>query len=251
MLYVKHKLIILLAVALAAWSVVQAQDTEEARLRQALQAKLPKVGIDSITRTPFPGIYEVVTGGEIVYTDAKGEFMMGGTLYDLRNTPIRNITQDTQQKIAAKTITAAHDNAIKQVRGNGKRVVYTFEDPNCGYCRELYKELAKMTDVTVYTFLLPILSPDSSDKSRAIWCSRDRAKAWEQMMTRGALTEAGKSCDTPLEKNSQIAQKLGIRGTPAIYLASGQQLGGFVSAQQIEQALGGSGAAGAAANNKK
>ena len=130
-------------------------------------------------------------------------------------------------------------------------MVYTFEDPNCGYCRELYKELAKMTDVTVYTFLLPILSPDSSDKSRAIWCSRDRAKAWEQMMTRGALTEAGKSCDTPLEKNSQIAQKLGIRGTPAIYLASGQQLGGFVSAQQIEQALGGSGAAGAAANNKK
>ncbi len=248
MLNVKHKRIVLLAVALAACNVAQAQDTEEARLRQTLQAKLPKVGIDSITRTPFPGIYEVVTGAEIVYTDAKGEFMMGGALYDLRNTPIRNITQDTQQKIAAKAITAAHDSAIKQVRGNGKRVVYTFEDPNCGYCRELYKEMAKMTDVTVYTFLLPILSPDSTDKSRAIWCSRDRAKAWEQMMTRGALTETGKPCDTPLEKNAQLAQKLGIRGTPAIYLASGQQLGGYVPAQQIEQALGGSGAA---ANNKK
>ena len=96
-----------------------------------------------------------------------------------------------------------------------------------------------MTDITVYTFLLPILSPDSADKSRAIWCSRDRARAWEQIMTKGALTEAGKPCETPLQKNAQMVQKLNIRGTPAIYLASGQQLGGFVPSQQIEQALGG------------
>lgn len=216
-----------------------AQDADEARLRAALQAKLPKVPIDSIARTPFPGIFEVVTGGEIVYTDARGEFMMGGTLYDLRGAQPRNITQDTQQKIAAKVITSSHDSAIKMVRGNGRRVIYTFEDPNCGYCKELYKELAKMTDITVYTFLLPILSPDSADKSRAIWCSRDRARAWEQIMTKGALTEAGKPCEAPLQKNAQMAQKLNIRGTPAIYLASGQQLGGFVPAQQIEQALGG------------
>jgi thiol:disulfide interchange protein DsbC len=216
-----------------------AQDADEAKLRAALQAKLPKVPIDSIARTPFPGIFEVVTGGEIVYTDARGEFMMGGTLYDLRGAQPRNITQDTQQKIAAKVITSSHDSAIKMVRGNGRRVIYTFEDPNCGYCKELYKELAKMTDITVYTFLLPILSPDSADKSRAIWCSRDRARAWEQIMTKGALTEAGKPCEAPLQKNAQMAQKLNIRGTPAIYLASGQQLGGFVPAQQIEQALGG------------
>ena len=216
-----------------------AQDADEAKLRAALQAKLPKVPIDSIARTPFPGIFEVVTGGEIVYTDARGEFMMGGTLYDLRGAQPRNITQDTQQKIAAKVITSSHDSAIKMVRGNGRRVIYTFEDPNCGYCKELYKELAKMTDITVYTFLLPILSPDSADKSRAIWCSRDRARAWEQIMTKGALTEAGKPCETPLQKNAQMAQKLNIRGTPAIYLASGQQLGGFVPSQQIEQALGG------------
>ena len=216
-----------------------AQDADEAKLRAALQAKLPKVPIDSIARTPFPGIFEVVTGGEIVYTDARGEFMMGGTLYDLRGAQPRNITQDTQQKIAAKVITSSHDSAIKMVRGNGRRVIYTFEDPNCGYCKELYKELAKMTDITVYTFLLPILSPDSADKSRAIWCSRDRARAWEQIMTKGALTEVGKPCEAPLQKNAQMAQKLNIRGTPAIYLASGQQLGGFVPAQQIEQALGG------------
>jgi thiol:disulfide interchange protein DsbC len=124
------------------------------------------------------------------------------------------------------------------VRGNGKRVVYTFEDPNCGYCRELYKELGKMTDITVYTFLYPVLSPDSADKSRAIWCSKDRAKAWDQTMTKGALTEPVKPCDAPLERNAQLAQRFNIRGTPAIYLASGQQIGGYIPAAQIEQALG-------------
>lgn len=229
---------VLLAAMLAFAALnVQAQDADETRIKQAVQAKFPKMVVDSVTRMPFGGLFEVVMGSEVVYTDAKAEFMMGGTLYDIRTMPARNITQDTTQKIAAKLMTGSHDSAIKMVRGNGKRVLYTFEDPNCGYCRELYKELAKMTDVTVYTFLLPILSPDSTEKSRAIWCARDRAKAWEQVMLKGALSEASKPCDAPLAKNSEISQKLGIRGTPAIYMANGQQLGGFIPAQQIELAF--------------
>ncbi len=216
----------------------RAQDTEEARLRQALQAKFPKVPLESVTKMPFGGLYEVVLGAEIIYTDAKAEYMMGGTLYDIRSMPIRNITQETSQRLASKALAGAHDSAIKMVRGNGKRVIYTFEDPNCGYCRELYKEFGKMTDITIYTFLLPILSPDSREKSVAVWCSKDRVKAWDQLMTKAALAEQPKPCDTPLEKNAQLAARFNIRGTPAIFLASGQQLGGYVPAAQIEQALG-------------
>lgn len=216
---------------------VRAQDADEARVRQALQLKFPKFQVDAVTRTPFAGLFEVVMGGEVIYTDGKAEFMMGGTLYDLRTMPMRNMTQDTTQKIVSKALSASHDSAIKMVRGNGRRVLYTFEDPNCGYCRELYKELGKMTDITVYTFLLPVLSPDSTDKSRAIWCARDRGKAWEQMMLKGALTETSKACDAPLAKTAEIAQRLNIRGTPAIFLANGQQLGGYLPAPQIEQAL--------------
>ena len=216
---------------------LRAEDAEEVRVKQAVQAKFPKMPVDTVTRMPFAGLFEVVMGSEVVYTDSKAEFMMGGTLYDIRNMPARNITQDTTQKIVSKSLTASHDSAVKVVRGNGKRVLYTFEDPNCGYCKALYKELAKVTDVTVYTFLLPILSPDSADKSRAIWCSRDRAKAWDQVMTKGTMTESTKNCDNPLAKNSEMAQRLNIHGTPAIYLASGQQLGGYVPAQQIEQAF--------------
>jgi thiol:disulfide interchange protein DsbC len=216
---------------------LHAQDADEARVKQTIQAKFPKMTVDSVTRLPIGGLFEVVLSGEIVYTDSKGEYLMGGTLYDLRATPPRNVTQETQQKVAAKTLTTGHDSAIKMVRGNGKRVLYTFEDPNCGYCKELYKELAKMTDITVYTYLLPVLSPDSTEKSRAIWCAKDRVKAWSQYMTKGALSEASKPCDAPLAKTAEMSQRLGIRGTPAIYLANGVQLGGYVPAQQIEQAF--------------
>ena len=238
-----NRLVFVLAAALALASAAaafgaSAQDAEEAKLRQMLQGKFPKLPVESITRMPFNGLYEVVLGGEVIYTDPKAEFMMGGTLYDIRNMPARNITQETTQRIVSKSLTTSHDSAIKMVRGNGKRVIYTFEDPNCGYCRELYKEFGKMTDITVYTFLLPILSPDSTEKSRAVWCSKDRAKAWDQLMTKTALTEQAKPCDAPLEKNAQLAQRFNIRGTPAIFLASGQQLGGYVPAAQIEQALG-------------
>lgn len=225
------------AVMALASAGASAQGAEEAQLRKALQAKFPQVTIESITRTPFNGLFEVMLSGELLYVDAKGEYLMGGTLYDLRGAAPRNLTQETQQKIAAKAVTTTHENAIRMVRGNGKRVLYTFEDPNCGYCRQLYKELAKVNDVTVYTFLLPVLSPDSADKSRAIWCSRDRAKAWDQMMVKGTVPDAPKPCDTPLEKNALVAKRLSITGTPAIYLANGQQLGGYLPADKIEQAL--------------
>lgn len=230
-------LAVLMAVASLLSSGVHAQGADEAQLRKNLQSKFPQMTVESISRMPFGGLFEVVMSGEVVYTDAKAEFLMGGSLYDLRGGSPRNVTIETQQKIAAKLIGGAQENAIKMVRGNGRRVIYTFEDPNCGYCRELYKELNKLTDITVYTFLLPVLSPDSAEKSRAIWCARDRVKAWDQMMLKGSLSEASKPCDAPLAKNSEIAQRLNIRGTPAIYLANGQQLGGFIPAPQIEQAL--------------
>jgi thiol:disulfide interchange protein DsbC len=127
---------------------------------------------------------------------------------------------------------------VKRVRGNGKRVLYTFEDPNCGYCRELQKELMKLSDVTIYTFLWPILSPDSVDKSRAVWCAKDRAKAWDDLMSRGVAPQAGAQCDAPFDKNHELAQRFGIRGTPAVFLADGRQVGaGYVPAAELEQAL--------------
>ncbi len=210
---------------------------DEAAIRKTLQSRFPAMPIESITRAPMAGIYEVVLDGEILYTDAKAEYFIGGNLFDIRTLPPRNVTQETQARIVSKGLASMHDAAIKTVRGNGKRVMYTFEDPNCGYCRELYKEILKMNDLTVYTFLTPVLSPDSTEKSRAVWCAKDRTKAWEQLMTKGTVPDGPKTCDTPIEKNMQAMKRFGFRGTPAVYLANGQQLGGYIPAAQIEQAL--------------
>jgi thiol:disulfide interchange protein DsbC len=210
----------------------------EAAVRQAFMARFPGATVDSVTRMPMGSLYEIVFEGQIVYTDEKVTYVMSGNLFDLRGTTERNVTRERMSQIAAQTLSKSQDSAIKRVKGNGKRVIYTFEDPNCGYCKELQKELVKMNDITIYTFLLPILSPDSTDKSKAIWCARDRARAWDDAMLKGSYAAAPrKDCETPFDRNAQLAQRFGIRGTPAVYLANGQQIGGYVPADKIEQAL--------------
>jgi thiol:disulfide interchange protein DsbC len=213
-----------------------AVSADEATVRKVLQSRFPGMPVESITKAPM-GLYEVVLDGEILYTDDKAEYFIGGNLYDIRTLPPRNVTQDTRTNLIAKALTSRHDDAIKTVRGNGKRVIYTLEDPNCGYCRELYKEILKLSDVTVYTFLTPILSPDSTEKARAVWCAKDRSKAWAQVMTKGVAPGGPKTCDTPIDNNLLLLKRFGVRGTPAIYLSNGQQIGGYVKAAQIDLAL--------------
>lgn len=209
----------------------------EAGIGKAFQAKFPNATVESVTRTPFAGIYEVVFDGQIAYTDEKLNFVFFGNLYDMRGSAERNLTRERNSQLAIQTLSKSTSLAIKRVRGNGKRVLYTFEDPNCPYCKELQKELAKVTDITIYTFLWPILSMDSVDKSRAVWCAKDRGKAWDELMSRGTVPQNDGKCDTPLEKNIQLAQRFGIRGTPAIFLADGRMISGVVPAEKLEQAL--------------
>jgi thiol:disulfide interchange protein DsbC len=209
----------------------------EAAIRKAVQARFADLTVESVAKTPFSGLYEVVLSGRILYTDEKVTYIFIGNLLDTRGNGERDLTRERGAQIAAQTLRKATDQAIKRVRGTGKRVIYTFEDPNCGYCKQLQKELVKVNDVTVYTFLTPILSQDSVDKSRAIWCAKDRGKAWEDVMLRGAAPQGEAKCEVPLEKNMELVQRFRINGTPAIFLADGRMLGGYVPADQLEQAM--------------
>jgi thiol:disulfide interchange protein DsbC len=225
--------VFLIGVGLAA-VCAHANETE---IRKAMQARFPGMTVDSVTKTPFPGIFEVVVGGRVLYTDEKTNYVFIGTLLDTRGSTERNLTAERTAQITVEALSKSTSSAIKRVRGSGKRTIYTMEDPNCGYCKAFHKELAKVNDVTIYTFLWPILSPDSTDKSKLVWCAKDRAKAWDDLMTRGALPQNDGKCDTPLEKNKELAQRLGARGTPAVYLADGRQLPGMVPADKLEEAL--------------
>ena len=230
----------MVAVFLAATALATAHAYgSEADIRKAIQGKFRDVPVESVSKTPFNGIYEVVLGGRILYTDEKGSFAFFGNLLDLRGPVERDLTDERSAQLNAQTLKQSVDLAIKRVRGNGRRVVYTFEDPNCGWCKRFHSELGRLNNVTIYTFLWPILSPDSVEKSKMVWCARDRVKAWDDVMTRGTvqMQDGGKGCDTPIEKNLALAKRFGARGTPAVYLADGRQVGGFLAADKLEEAL--------------
>jgi len=233
--FIKRAAALLLAGAgfAAGWA-----SADESSVRQALRTRLPNtVTIESITPAPFAGLYEVVLDGEIVYTDEKGEYFFGGTIYDIRALPPRNVTQDRMNQMVVERFTKARDLAIKRVKGNGARTLWTFEDPNCPYCKALQGELAKVDNVTIYTFLLPILSQDSIEKSVAVWCSKDRAGAWEELMARGTVPGGGTTCAHPIEQIAAIARRFQIQSTPAIFLGNGTLIGGMRSAADIERAF--------------
>ena len=210
---------------------------DEAKIRRILQSRMPTMNIESITRSPVAGLYELVIDGEFVYTDEDANYFFSGSVFDIRTSPPRNLTQERANQITAKTFLDARDLAIKRVRGNGGRTLFTFEDPNCGYCQALSRELAKMDDVTIYTFLLPLLSQDSVEKSAAVWCAQDRTAAWENLMARGVVPDNTRSCPNPLNRVAALAKRFQIQATPAGFLGDGRHIGGMRSALDIEKAF--------------
>jgi thiol:disulfide interchange protein DsbC len=211
---------------------------DEADVRKAATSLFrPGTKIDEIRKAEVAGIYEVRVGSNLFYFDEKGKYAIMGDIIDTQSK--RNLTEEKRDKLSAITFADLPLNqAIKTVRGNGKRVFATFEDPNCGYCKKLARDIATMTDFTMYTFLLPILSPDSTEKARNIWCAPDRSKAWIDHMTKGTnLPQAPSSCDTPIDKNLELGQRYNVQGTPNIVLTDGTRLPGYVPAAQLSKML--------------
>jgi thiol:disulfide interchange protein DsbC len=227
----------LLPFALAAAFGAQAV-ADEADIRKAMEAKLG-AKVESVSKSGYMGLYEVYSDGQIFYTDEKvTAIVVAGQLIDGRT--MKNVTDERMKKLTAiKFSELPLDRAIKQVRGDGKRVLATFEDPNCGYCKRLAKELQKLDNVTVYTFLYPILSEDSVRKSKQIWCSTDRARAWNDWMIDGKAPAGRDDCDTSaVTRNQEFGRKLNISGTPTMFFVDGERVPGAMPLARIEQKLG-------------
>jgi len=209
----------------------------EATLRKILSERLPTLGkIDEVSKTPMPGLYEVRVGTELFYSDADGNFLIQGQLMDTRAR--RNLTEERQEKLMAIEFDSLPlKDAFTFVRGNGKRKVALFEDPNCGYCKRFERELQKVDNVTVHVFLYPILGPDSNEKSRNVWCAKDKAKAWLDWMVRDQAPPAA-TCDVAaVARNVEFGRKHRISGTPTLVLADGTRVPGAVTAAQFEKLL--------------
>ncbi len=213
----------LFAAALACVSLAAFAD--QAEVKKAVEARLGTV--DSIVKAPMAGMWEVSVDDQIIYVDDKAGFLIIGSLHDLKTG--KNLTAEKVFNSLPLEL------AVKQVRGPGKNIMVTFEDPNCGYCKKLAKDIQTLKDVTVYTFLYPVLGDDSYDKSKAVWCAKDKTKAWTDWMNNGRTPPAAPDkCDIAgLEKSMQLGRKLRINGTPAIFFAGGERVGGYIPAQEI------------------
>ncbi len=209
----------------------------EASLRKALQVHFPGDKIESLKKTPYLGLYEIVVGGGLFYTDEKASYFFSGHVIDPKTG--QSLTEGRLQQIKdARRINIDSlplELGIKAVRGNGKRRVVVFSDPNCSYCKRLENELTKVTDVTVYTLLYPVLN-GSVAAATAIWCSADRLKAWDDFMLKG-IAPTAKSCETPIATLIQLGQKHGVSGTPTLIFSDGSVTPGMIPAEMIEKKL--------------
>ena len=211
---------------------------QEATIRKALAERIPQMDkIDEVRPTPMAGLFEVRIGTDLFYTDAKGNYVIQGELIDTKVR--RNLTEDRINKLSAVDFAALpFKDAFTIVRGDGKRKVAVFEDPNCGYCKRFERDMQNVDNVTVYLFLYPILSPDSAEKSRNIWCAKDRAAAWEDYMVRDKAPTAA-TCDTSaLQRNLAFGKKYKITGTPTLIFADGSRVPGAIPAKDVEKRLG-------------
>ncbi|ACR27629.1 DsbC family protein [Burkholderia glumae] len=228
---------LVLATAAATLGCTAQADQTTDKLKATLQARLGDATVKGITKSPIPGLYEVNLGSQIVYSDAAGDYVLLGELVDTKSR--KNLTEARMAEINKVDFASLPlGNAIKVVKGNGARKIAVFSDPNCPYCKRFESTLQSMDNVTVYTFLYPVLTPDSTVKSKAIWCASDRAKSWEGWMINHQPPAGAGNCDTTaLEKNLALGRSLNVRGTPTIFLADGTRLPGAVSADELNNAL--------------
>ncbi|MDF7675450.1 DsbC family protein [Neisseriaceae bacterium ESL0693] len=220
-------------------------------VQQGITAKLQKVfasqdpsgqqqlQVLSIRKTPLADLYEVVVNdNQILYTDAKGDYMILGNLVDL-NTQENLTKQRTKELNHMDFKQLPFDKAIKEVRGNGQRKLAVFSDPDCPFCKKLEQEIGTLDNVTIYTFLMPLteLHPQAQEKAEQIWCQPNRTEAWVKWMRQGIAPAPVAQCKTPVADTLALGTKAGFNGTPTLVFPDGETISGLIPAAELNQIL--------------
>ena len=225
--------------ALSAAVACGAVFAQEAVIRKTLAERWPNMPkIDEVVKSPIPGLWEVRMGTDIVYTDDQANYLVQGELIETKTRT--NLTQARVDKLTAFDFPKLpFKDAVVIKQGTGARKMAVFVDPNCGYCKRFEADLAKVKDVTIYTFLYPILGADSTAKAQDVWCAKDPAKVWREWMLKGVVPpKMASKCDiAALERNTALGQQHKVQGTPAAVFEDGTRLPGAVPLDHIEKQL--------------
>ncbi len=211
---------------------------DEAAIRKNITERVPDFPkIDEVTKSVVPGLYELRVGTDILYTDENGNYLIEGQVIETKTRT--NLTGERVAKLTAIDFKSLPlKDALVWKQGTGERKLVVFADPNCGYCKKFEKDLQTVKDVTVYTFLYPILGGDSPEKSKAIWCAKDSTKAWRDWMIKGTPTTDSPQCDTSvLQRNLALGRKYRINGTPGLVFEDGKHMPGAAGADVVEKQL--------------
>ncbi|MEJ1964402.1 MAG: DsbC family protein [Gammaproteobacteria bacterium] len=207
-----------------------------AEIKKVLEERYPQVKVVDVKPAQIAGLYEVFTGDAIIYASANGDFLVAGPLMDTKeksNLTAKRLDERNSIDFASLPL----DLAIKTVKGDGRRTIAVFADPDCPYCKELEHSINTFDNVTMYTFLYPLASlhPDAPAKAHTIWCASDRSQAWTQWMIDGKPATASEGCkDDPIDELQQLGKTLRIASTPVVFFADGQRVGGTLTAEQLK-----------------
>jgi len=223
----------ILTIALATVNFNAAAAQEEALLKQTLQVKIPELKIETISQSGIDGLYEIVADSRIFYSNPSGSRIIIGNMFNTANQ--ENITETRFNKINSIDINdLPFQHAIKIKNGTGARVLATFFDPNCSFCKKMSPELNKIPNSTIYIFLYPVLSTDSVNKSGMILCADNRSLAWRQWVQQGKITPPRRACSPTITNELlSLGKKLNIKGTPTTFLPSGERVAGFISGKDL------------------
>jgi thiol:disulfide interchange protein DsbC len=228
------------ASALCALSSVSALAQTDDAMLSKLRGLYPSTQIDDVVRAPLEGLYQLHMGRNVAFTDSTGRYLLFGALFDSATRQVVVTSSPINDARSVSRLVAFPkdhlQDALKVVRGNGQRHIAVFSDPNCGYCKRLEKELALLDNVTIHTFMTPLLSDDSLKRSVSVWCAPDRNKAWDRWMLRSENIRS-KPCDHPIANNVTLATRLGITATPTLITDDGRMNAGFLPVSELQQWL--------------
>lgn len=213
---------------------------DEQAVRRFVAARMPDAQIVSLEKLRDAGIYEVsirrAAGPSVFYVDGSARLLFVGNVIDVASG--RDLTEERLRKLSAIDWNSLPFKwAITMQRGSGRREIAIFSDPNCPFCERFERDLARLDDLTVHVFMYPVIRPESVRQARAVWCSRDRGKAWMDLMHRRIEPEAKPDCDTPVEELLALGQRLGARSTPTWFLRSGQMYSGAMKIADLAPLL--------------
>lgn len=215
-----------------------AEDELDAELTKALSRLLPDVEIDNVSPTPINGLYQVVIGSDVIYMTRDGNYVIKGEILDLEER--RNLTEDVRAGSRVRILDSIKkDDYIEFSSKNMQDAIYVFTDVDCGYCRKLHLDVPELNSlgVSVRYLAYPRAGVDSAagHEMSNVWCAKDRQKALTTAKNREPVE--AKSCDDPVAEQYALGQKLGVRGTPAIYLQNGRMLPGYMPPDEIIKQL--------------